>query len=275
MTPILSVIQKPVEADLLRFETLFSESFTGVPVPLKEVLSHVTSVKGKRLRPMLVFMTARLFGEPHDATMRTALFVEMIHTATLIHDDVVDASPERRGKPSVHVHWDVPTAVLSGDYLLAKAIRLLADPDNLPILQEMMDTAQAMSEGELMQRGVESGKWKVESEDQKYREIITRKTAMLFRSCCMGGAMSVGAPKESLVLISDFGLNLGMVFQMRDDILDDDDHETTKMAEALLPEYLEKTKAALEALRTVTADLSVDVLESLRTLALFCAERHH
>lgn len=266
MTPSLSDIRKPVEADLDRFETLYSEAFSEVPIPMEEVLSYVTSVKGKRLRPMLVLMTSRLFGEPCDATMRTALFVEMIHTATLIHDDVVDGSEERRGRPSVHVCWDVPTAVLVGDFLLSKAMLLMASLDDLPLLREMLDTALSMCEGELMQRK--------RQETNDYQEIIKRKTALLFRACCVGGAISMGASKEQVARVGDFGLNLGMVFQLRDDILDDDDPHTTAMAKTLLPEYLEKTMAALEAM-TVSKDLNVELLESLRALSLFCAERSH
>lgn len=265
ITPSLSAVQKLVTEDLLRFEEALSQSFSEDSARLGEVMRYLAAAKGKRLRPTLVFLSARLFGEPNDATMRTALFVELLHTATLIHDDVVDGSDERRGRPAVHVRWDTPTAVLAGDFLLAKAMALLAEPDNLPILREMLETARSMSEGELMQRAKESD----------YQEIISRKTAMLFRACCLGGALSVGAPKASLAPAGDFGLNLGMVFQLRDDLLDDDDPATTKQAEALLPGYLEKTLAALEALGTVNAHLSVEVLESLRALAVFCAERSH
>lgn len=270
--PSLATVQRLVTADLQRFEDALTRSFSIDSVTLGAVMDYLLTAKGKRLRPTLVFLSARLFGAPLDTTMRTALFVELLHTATLIHDDVVDGSDERRGRPAVHVRWDTPTAVLAGDFLLARAMELLANSDNLPILREMLDTARSMSEGELMQR--EEGS-RQKTEDSRYLEVIKRKTAMLFKACCVGGALSVGASERQAMLIGTFGLNLGMTFQMRDDLLDEDDPATTKEAEAWLPGYLEKTMAALEALEADTTGLSVEVLESLRALALFCAERTH
>ena len=272
ITPTLATVQRLVTADLQRFEDALTNSFSIDSTTMGEVMDYLLSTKGKRLRPTLVFLSARLFGVPLDTTMRTALFVELLHTATLIHDDVVDGSDERRGRPAVHVRWDTPTAVLAGDFLLARAMELLANSDNLPILREMLDTARSMSEGELMQR--EEGS-RQKTEDSRYLEVIKRKTAMLFKACCVGGALSVGASEHQATLIGTFGLNLGMTFQMRDDLLDEDDPATTKEAEALLPGYLEKTMTALQALEADTKDLSVEVLESLRALALFCAERTH
>ena len=254
MTPSLSAIQKPVEAHLKRFESMYPEAFSGASISMEEVLSYLDTAKEKRLRPMLVFLSAKLFSEPGDATMRTALFVEMIHTAALVHNNVMENA-------------DVPTAVLTGDFILSKAMLLMAGPDDLPLLREMLGAALSMSEGELMERRTENGE---RNGEDYYLEVITRKTAMMFRACCMGGAMSVGASKEQVALAGAFGLNLGMVFQIRNDILEND--ETTKMAESLLPGYLEKTMAALEALKTSAAKLSVEVLESFRDLVSFCED---
>ena len=150
ITPTLSTVQRLVTADLQRFEEALTKSFSIDSVTLGEVMDYLLAAKGKRLRPTLVFLSARLFGEPLDTTMRTALFVELLHTATLIHDDVVDDSNERRGRPAVHVRWDTPTAVLAGDFLLARAMELLANSSDLLILREMLDTARSMSEGEIM-----------------------------------------------------------------------------------------------------------------------------
>ena len=272
VTPTLSTVQRLVAADLQQFEDALREAFSIDSVTLGEVMDYLLAAKGKRLRPTLVFLSARLVGEPPDTTMRTALFVELLHTATLIHDDVVDDSSERRGRPAVHMRWDTPTAVLAGDYLLAKAMELLAYSENLPILRQMLDTARSMSEGEIMQREEDR---RQETEDGRYLEVIKRKTAMLFKSCCIGGALSAGASERQAALLGEFGLNLGMVFQLRDDLLDDDDPKTTEMAAALLPWYLEKTMNAIEALEAEHGTLSVEVLESLRALALFCAERSH
>ncbi|MBR4147104.1 MAG: polyprenyl synthetase family protein [Bacteroidales bacterium] len=256
-----------------RFEKAFAAAMSSDTAPMEAVLRYVAGAKGKRLRPELVYLTARLFGEVNQSTDRTALFVEMIHTATLIHDDVVDASDERRGQASVNARWDNTTAVLAGDFLLSKAMLLLSHPEDHAILEEMLQTTLAMSEGELMQNGerrTENG--------ELYLEIIERKTAQLIRACCVGGAMTVLSDdtedrRQKLEWIGEFGLNLGLVFQMRDDILDADNAEHVAMAELLLPEYIKKALKALEALTPFVTDQQA--LSSLKELIVFCAERNH
>lgn len=256
-----------------RFEKAFAAAMSSDTAPMEAVLRYVAGAKGKRLRPELVYLTARLFGEVNESTDRTALFVEMIHTATLIHDDVVDASDERRGQASVNARWDNTTAVLAGDFLLSKAMLLLSHPEDQAILKEMLQTTLAMSEGELMQNGerrTENG--------ELYLEIIERKTAQLIRACCVGGAMTVLSDntedrRRKLEWIGEFGLNLGLVFQMRDDILDADNAEHVAMAELLLPEYIKKALKALEALTPFVTDQQA--LSSLKELIVFCAERNH
>ncbi|MCR4849141.1 MAG: polyprenyl synthetase family protein [Bacteroidales bacterium] len=259
-----------MENELERFEKAFWAVLSSEVLPMDGMMRYVSSVPGKRLRPRLVFLSAKLFGEVNDVTRRTALFVEMFHTATLIHDDVVDGSDTRRGQASLNAHLDNKSAVLAGDYLLAKALAQLSHPEDHQILQEMLKVAMAMSEGELIQ----SGKLKVES-GKVYLDIITRKTARLIQACCVCGAMSVTSNLQPLTshLISDFGLNLGLVFQMRDDILDNDDPATTVMAQRLLPEYLDKALKNLDALTPYIIDK--DAWASLRELTVFCAERNH
>ena len=252
------------------FELRFAEALSGSVLPMDEVLRYVEAARGKRLRPRLVLLTASLFGEINDTTRRTALFVEMLHTATLVHDDVVDGSDTRRGQPSVNARWNSRVAVLAGDHLLAKAIRLLSNPEDHLILKEMLDVAMMMSEGELLQFRVESLELR-EGAVKTYLDIITRKTALLLRACCVGGALSVGASQEVIDKIGEFGLNFGLVFQMRDDILDHDSEETTALAEQLIPEYLDKTLKALDALAPYT--INKEALSSLRELAVFCATR--
>lgn len=252
------------------FEAEFAKVMSSDTLPMDKVVRYVSGSKGKRLRPLLVFQTAKLLGEINDATRRTALFVELVHTATLIHDDVVDGSDARRGQPSVNERWDNMTAVLAGDYLLSKAMLELSDPADHQILVEMLETALAMSEGELMQ--IEQLQAKAESlDDHTYLDIITRKTARLIRACCVGGALSVGASPEEIDKVSDFGLNLGLVFQMRDDILDNDNPENVAMAKQLLPGYLDKSLKDLSALEPMAKNVAA--LEELRALTLFCAER--
>ncbi len=272
-----------MEKDLEWFEEAFGNVMSSDVLLMDGLMRYVGSGRGKLLRPRLVLLSARMFGEVNDATRRTALFVEMLHTATLIHDDVVDGSDTRRGRASLNAHYDSRSAVLAGDYLLAKAMTLLSDPSDNQILKEMLNVAMAMSEGELLQ----SEELGVRSEEL-YIDIITRKTAHLIRACCVGGALSVTpnfqfstltrsaslrATPFNFQFISDFGLNLGLVFQMRDDILDDDDSETTVLAKQLLPEYLEKTLKALDALTPYV--INKEAQDSLRELTVFCAERDH
>jgi len=262
-----------MKKEMEEFELRLAEALRGSVLPMDEVLRYVEAVPGKRLRPRLVFLTASLFGEINDATRRTALFVELLHTATLIHDDVVDGSDTRRGRPSVNAHWDNQVAVLAGDYLLAKAIRLLSDPEDHLILKEMLDVAMGMSEGELLQNGelrVENGELRVEN-GELYLEIITRKTARLIQACCVCGALSVTG--EKMELVGTFGIYLGLLFQMRDDILDADDPATAALAERLLPEYLDKALKALDALAPYINNK--EAFSSLRELTVFCATRNH
>lgn len=252
------------------FECRFAGLLSGSVLPMDVVLGHVGAVSGKRLRPRLVYLSARLFGDVTETTHRTALFVELLHTATLIHDDVVDESKIRRGQVSVNARWDNKTAVLAGDYLLSKAMFLLSTPEDHLILQEMLGVAMSMSEGELLQ----NRELRTENGDL-YLEIITRKTARLIQACCLCGAMSVSPAPSSLNLnlLNDFSLNLGLVFQMRDDILDNDNPATTALAKQLLPDYLDKTLKSLDALTPVVKH--PEGLEAFRELTMFCANRNH
>lgn len=254
-------ITEPIAAELAAFEAFFEQSLKADTEPMNSIMHYVGATKGKRLRPILVLLSAKLFGEVNEKTLRAATFVEMVHSATLIHDDVVDDSDLRRGQASVKTQFGNLSAVLSGDYLLSKAMLLIANDTD--ILNEMLHTTAAMSEGELMQSlVVDDGR---PSEDTtKYLDIITRKTALLMRSCCVAGALSVKATEEQIRQIADFGLNFGILFQLRDDILDG---ENVEIAQALLPEYLEKT---LETLRLFP---SSETLEILNELTVFCAER--
>ena len=250
----LEQIIEPIRADLAQFEDFFDRSLVADTEPMNSVIRYVHEKKGKRMRPVLVMLAAKCFGEVGEQTLRAATFVEMVHSATLIHDDVVDDSDQRRGLPSVKARFGNLSAVLAGDYLLAKAMMLLSRPTDNAILNEMLHTAAAMSEGELLQS----------KKSASYLDIITLKTAMLMRSCCIAGAMSVDAAPEQIQRLSDFGINFGILFQLRDDLLDG---ENTAEAQSLLPKYLQKTLDSLTYLPTS------ETLEVLRDLTMFCAER--
>jgi len=274
----LEHIIEPIRDELAQFEVFFEQTMKAETEPMDDIMHYVQESRGKRLRPILVLLSAKLLGEVNEQTLRAATFVELIHSATLLHDDVVDDDDERRGRSSVKAQFGNLSAVLAGDFLLAKAMLLLSAPGDHAILQEMLRTAAAMSEGELMQgtRSLSPSKGrdkKVESSigrpfdklrDLDYLNIITRKTATLLRSCCVAGALSVDATQEQIQQISDFGLNFGILFQLRDDMLDG---ENVEQAQALLPIYYEKTLKVLEGFEPS------EITETLRDLTVFCAER--
>ena len=269
-------IIEPIRVELAQFEVFFEQTMQAETKPMDSIMRYVQESQGKRLRPILVLLSAKLFGEINERTLRAATFVEMMHSATLIHDDVVDDTTERRGRASVKAQFGNHSAVLAGDYLLAKAILLLSHPSDSPILNEMLHTAAAMSEGELLQGAVglsyhdsrcdatQQRLPRCDSPTDQYLDIITRKTATLLRSCCVAGALSVNATTEQVGLIADFGINFGILFQLRDDLLDG---ENVEQAQALLPIYYEKTLKILEGFPSST------ITETLRDLTVFCAER--
>ena len=150
MKNLIDIIH-PITTELQQFEALFEETLRADTEPMDSIMHYVLETKGKRLRPILVLLGAKMFGEINEQTLRAAAFVEMVHTATLIHDDVVDDADSRRGQTSIKAQFGNLSAVLAGDYLLAKAMLLLSHPDDHAILQEMLCTTAAMSEGELMQ----------------------------------------------------------------------------------------------------------------------------
>jgi octaprenyl-diphosphate synthase len=201
----------------------------------------------------------------------------MVHSATLIHDDVVDNANQRRGKASVKAEFGNLSAVLAGDYLLAKAMLLLSHPIDHAILREMLNTTAAMSEGELIQGSVglsyhgsrsdanpQTRLPQCDSSTAQYLDIITRKTALLMRSCCVAGALSVNASPEQVQQIADFGLNFGILFQLRDDLIDG---ENMEHARTLLPTYYNKALKALEGFPPS------EIAAALHNLTVFCAER--
>ena len=271
----INQIISPIAAEVQQFEVFFGQTLRAETEPMDSIMRYVISTRGKRLRPILVLLGAKMFGEVNGQTLRAATFVEMLHTATLVHDDVVDDADQRRGQSSVKARFGNLSAVLAGDYLLAKAMLLIAN--DADILNEMLRTTAAMSEGELMQaivglshrgsRGDAKPQMRLpqcDSPTSQYLEIITRKTALLMRSCCVAGAISVNATEEQIRQIADFGLNFGILFQLRDDILDG---QNTDIATALLPSYYGKT------LQTLNEFPSSEIVDILRDLTLFCAER--
>lgn len=206
------------------FEKVFRQSMAS-KVPLLDRITHyIVKRKGKQLRPMLVFLAAKLHGEVGDSTYRGASLIELMHTATLVHDDVVDDANLRRGFFSINALWKNKIAVLVGDYLLSKVLLMAVEKEEFQLLGLVSTAVREMSEGELLQ--IEKAR-RLDVNETIYYEIIRQKTASLIASCCAVGAASVGADEEAVKRMHQFGELLGMAFQIKDDLFDYDQAETT------------------------------------------------
>lgn len=213
----LEAIKAPIRTELELFENKFRQSMKSA-VPLLDRITHyVIKRKGKQMRPMFVFYSARMFGSIGEATYRGAALVELLHTATLVHDDVVDNAYERRGFFSINALWKNKIAVLVGDYLLARGLLLSLDNDDFKLLKIVSEAVKQMSEGELLQ--VEKARRMDISEDI-YFEVIRQKTASLIASCCACGAASAGVDDKIAGRMGLFGEKVGMAFQIKDDLFD-------------------------------------------------------
>ncbi len=213
----LNSIRKPIENELISFEEKFKSSMKST-VPLLDRITHyIYKSKGKQMRPMFVFFSAQLCGGISESTHRAAALVELLHTATLVHDDVVDDAYERRGFLSINAVWKNKIAVLVGDFLLAKGLLLSVENDEHRVLKIVSDAVQQMSEGELLQ--IEKVR-RLDIVEDVYYEIIRQKTASLISSCCASGAASAKASEEIIERMKLFGEYIGMAFQIKDDLLD-------------------------------------------------------
>ncbi len=213
----LNSIRRPIENELISFEEKFKASMKS-KVPLLDRITHyIYKSKGKQMRPMFVFFSAQLCGGISESTHRAAALVELLHTATLVHDDVVDDAYERRGFLSINAVWKNKIAVLVGDFLLAKGLLLSVENDEHSVLKIVSDAVQQMSEGELLQ--IEKVR-RLDIVEDVYYEIIRQKTASLISSCCASGAASAKAPTEIIERMKLFGEYIGMAFQIKDDLLD-------------------------------------------------------
>jgi octaprenyl-diphosphate synthase len=213
----LEEIKKPIAAELETFEAKFKASMQS-SVPLLDRITHyIVKRKGKQIRPMFVFLSASLCGGITEATYRGAALVELLHTATLVHDDVVDNSYERRGFFSVNALWKNKIAVLVGDFLLSKGLLLSINNGDFGLLKIVSDAVKQMSEGELLQ--IEKAR-RLDIDEAVYYEVIRQKTASLIASCCSCGAASAGASAEIVEKMRLFGEKVGIAFQIKDDLFD-------------------------------------------------------
>lgn len=213
----LTSIRKPVKEEMEKFEGYFKETFQSDVPLLKVILNYVLRRKGKQMRPLLVFLSAGLNGKINEATYVAATFIELLHTATLVHDDVIDGSHERRGALSINALWNSKIAVLTGDYLLSQGLLISVQKNRYDMLEIISNAVQAMSKGELLQ--LQKSR-KLDITEDVYFDIIKMKTATLISSCTESGTKSVSDDPAVLRNMKDLGENIGIAFQIRDDIFD-------------------------------------------------------
>ncbi len=248
----LDAIKKTIEAELKQFNVFLEDSLKSSTPLLNKILKYVLKQKGKQIRPLFVLLSAKCHGEINENTYRAAAFIELLHTATLIHDDVVDDSDKRRGLFSLNALWKNKIAVLIGDYLLSKGMLLALQNKDYQMLDTISETVKAMSEGEIYQ--MEKAR-RMDITEEDYYDIIRRKTASLISSCCVVGALSVNATESQVEKMRQFGISAGIAFQIKDDIFDyqvnnktgkpaGNDIQEHKMTLPLI--HLLKTSSALE-----------------------------
>ncbi|OIP04304.1 MAG: polyprenyl synthetase [Bacteroidetes bacterium CG2_30_32_10] len=213
----LDEIKAPISKQMDEFEIKFKASIKSSAPLLDKITAYILKKKGKQIRPIFVFLSAALYGNIKESSYRAASLIELLHTATLVHDDVVDDSNERRGVFSVNALWKNKISVLVGDYLLSKGLLISLDNNDFDLLRIVSEAVREMSEGELLQ--IKKAR-NLNIKEDIYFEIIRKKTASLFASCCACGAASAGADVENIKRMHDFGEMVGIAFQIKDDLFD-------------------------------------------------------
>lgn len=214
---VLDKIKAPVAAELEQFREAFRKTLYSDNPLLEQAVEHLLKAPGKQLRPLLVLLAARMVGEVNEKVIRVALALEMLHTASLVHDDVVDESDRRRGLPSVNALLSNQVAVLAGDFVLSKALECAAETEDVRVVRYIAQLGQSLADGELLQ--LDSQDSEVLSE-AVYFDIIGRKTASLFSLCARLGAMMAGGTEAEAERLAQYGKLIGICFQLRDDVFD-------------------------------------------------------
>lgn len=213
----LSIIKQPIATELDEFIALFNQAMTHSDGMLSSALSFIKQKSGKRMRPILILLIAKSFGKISEVTQNAAVGLELLHTASLVHDDVVDESERRRGQASVNAIYDNKVAVLVGDYILSTALLYVSRTHSESIVRYLAELGRTLSDGEILQ--LTNIRNQIISEDV-YFKVISQKTAALFEACCVIGASSSGATETQIEQARVFGRNLGIIFQIKDDIFD-------------------------------------------------------
>ncbi len=216
MNPLQTITQ-PIQQEFDNFVRLFNNTLSHSDGLLESVLSHIRKQGGKRMRPILLMLMAKNYGAVTEVTQYAAVGLELLHTASLVHDDVVDESEERRGQASVNAEYNNKVAVLVGDYILSTALLNVSKTGNLRIVEYLSELGRTLAAGEILQL---SNIQNQEFSEDVYYQIIKNKTAALFEACAAIGALSVGADEKAVKKAGEFGQNLGIMFQIRDDIFD-------------------------------------------------------
>ena len=222
--PTLNEITLPISANLKEFNELFAKAMRSDSQLLDKVVNYILKTKGKQLRPILVFLSAGISGNINKSTYTAATLIEMLHTATLVHDDVVDESDMRRGFFSINALWKNKVAVLVGDYLLSRGLMTALEHQEFNLLQIVSDAVQNISEGELLQ--IKKSRT-LNIDEETYLTVIRKKTASLIAACCAAGTSSTSSEPCAIERMKTFGENLGMAFQIKDDLLDFDQTSKT------------------------------------------------
>ena len=213
----LSIIRQPIESDFKDFQQRFQHSLSHSDGLLSQALSHIRQRAGKQMRPMLTLLSAKNYGEISDVTQDAAIALELLHTASLVHDDVVDESSERRGQASVNASYNNKVAILVGDYILSTCLLHVSYTENHKILYYLSELGRTLAAGEILQLQNINNQ---EISEEVYYQVIKQKTAALFETCCGIGALSAGASDDEVEKAKKFGQDLGIIFQIRDDIFD-------------------------------------------------------
>ena len=210
-------ILNPIKDELIHFQKHFAGALKSKVALVDLIMKYILKQKGKKIRPVIVLLSAKLSGEINERTYTAATLVELLHTATLIHDDVVDEAKTRRGLASINAVWKNKAAVLIGDYLLSQGLLISLNNGECEFLKTTSEAVKNMSEGELLQ--IQKAR-NFDATEETYFKVIKGKTASLIKTCCKLGALSVTKDKDKIEALASFGENLGVAFQLRDDILD-------------------------------------------------------
>ena len=213
----LEKIQLPIAREMEAFEDYFKSAMRSDNMLLDKITHYIIKRKGKQMRPMFIFLSSKVCGQITPSTYTAASLIELLHTATLVHDDVVDVANTRRGFFSINALWKNKIAVLVGDYLLSRGLLMSVDKGEFQLLRIVSNAVKEMSEGELLQQ--EKSRL-LNITEEVYYDIIRQKTASLIAACCESGASAAGANEQDVKSMYNFGLNVGLAFQVKDDLLD-------------------------------------------------------